>query len=299
LALNPVAAQPLVSEDCGDQNFATLTPTSTTNAAFDQQGPPLNSTDRIVVTAGVAQTLFDQLCFFDASNNESFAPPTPQPWVDVNGSPTPITYTSNSTHALLALYTNGGPTPSPGSFGQTGSIADTSMDTAGNCVAYNLLLDGALTQPATLTLKNNLTATNPYTSANYGVTEVVTIVPLSVSTPSAAIAQGAITTTTVTGSDFKGTGGLTPFASVDANGNGSGPGTCVDNTATVRATVAQVSAINTTTWLQAFTITPAASPTLTGTVTCTFVLADVNTGTNSLLLPGYVVTPTVTVTVNQ
>lgn len=295
LSLNPVMAQLADANDFNECTFVTLTPSSTNNAAYDVEGTYPNNQDRIVVTGGVAQTLADFFCFFDADLSGNYAGNTPQPLVDVNGSASPVTFTSNSQHVLIGIYDAAATSP-PVPAGQTVSMTDTSRLFDGNCIAYDLKLDGNQTQPATLTVSNNLSAINPFTSAAYAFAQVVTIVPLSITATPAPLSQSAGTPTTVTASDYEGTGGLTPFASVGAHGTGSNAGQCLDSGATVRATIAQSGGIDPTTWLQTFTITPAATPTVTTPVTCTFVLGDVNTG--NVDLPGYAVTPTITVTVN-
>jgi hypothetical protein len=293
LSLNPVLASVADNNDCFGQFFGTFTPSSTTNAAFDLVGTDL---DRIVVTAGVPQTIFDYFGFRDAAFQKNYAGNTPQPFVDVNGSATPVTFLSNSQHVLLAVANSSTPPPIPTA--TKAAMADTTLMFDDFYVSLIIKLDGALTQPATVTVSNNLTALNPFTSQSYAASEVDTIVPISVSTPSSSISQGSMTTATVTASDFEGTGGLTPFAAVNSSGQGSGAGDCVDGSSIVRATVTETGAIDTTTWLQSFTITPATTPLVASPVTCTFVLGDVNTGNVNYLTPGYVVTPTVTVTVN-
>lgn len=294
LSLNPVMAYLVDANDFSDCTFETLTPSSTTNAAYDIEGSGPTYQDRIVVTGGVAQTLADFFCFFDADLDENYSGNTPQPLVDVNGSAAPVTFTSNSQHVLVGIYTAGATSP-PVPTSQTVSMPDTSQLFDENCIAYDLKLDGNQTQPATLTVSNNLSAVNPFTSGAYTFAQVITIVPLSITATPVPISQSADQPTTVTAFDYQGTGGLTPFASV-SNGQGSGAGNCLDSGSTVRATVAQTGPIDTTTWQQTFMIVPVPLPNVTSPVTCTFVLGDVNTGITDL--PGYAVTPTITVTVN-
>jgi hypothetical protein len=259
LGLNPVAAQLF---DCGD----IANPNFGTNFVSE-------STSRIVVTAGVVASGQMFIEFEDAADGFVDVDPTPLPFVDVNGSPTPITLNSLSSAVTLAVVPNPVPAATP-PLAQTVSIPNDGFDSSfENCLTIDVNVSANLTAPATISVKNNLTATNPISvTAPYPAKLTYTVVPISVAPATATVAVGAATTATVTGSDFEGTSGM--FATP-----------CVDtaNPSQNDATVSANGQINTDTWQEAFTITP----TMPGT--CTFTLGDSRTG---------VVTTPVTVTVN-
>jgi hypothetical protein len=258
LALNPVAAQ--LFQDCS---------LSTPN--FGEASN--NEVNRLVVTAGVA--VGGQ--FFVGHDDEAFGfldvDPTPLPFVDVNGSPTPITLSASSSDVTLAAVPSPAPAATP-PLAQTASIPNDGFNFFDCALLIDINVSANLTAPATITVKNNLTATSPISArAPYPSTVTYTVIPLSVTPATASVAIGAATTATVTGSDFEGRDGMFP------------PTNCVDtaNPSQVDANVTPNASINSGTWLQAFTITP------TTAGTCTFTLEDDDTD---------VVTTPVTVTVN-
>lgn len=255
---------------------------------------------RVVVTANVTTSGYLSQEFEDPGVAWYDALPTPGPgfspapnaFVDVNGSPTPITYTASSSNITLGLSpevtSTGSPYTyaSPSSFSSSGSIAS-DADYLNDCAFYDVVKVNALPTPApgasppTITFANNLTATapSPFTGGPYPSSMVYTVVPISSSaTGTIDVTMG--NTASVNGWDY------------DATDQGMGAesgfegdtGDCLDttNTSTIDATIA-AGAMNTTTWLQPFTITPVADG------TCTFVLYDIDTG---------VVTQPITVTVS-
>ena len=274
-------------------NCAYGSPNGSTNAEVDET----NGVNRILVTAGLAQNAYFYDCVYDATGKAPYSSasplPSPLPYADVNASPEPITLTSSTQHVLLQLYTpsnypNGGPTPAP-AYAQTVSSANQADLYYNYFLCISMQLDGALTSPATVTQKNNLSAANPFPAANVHSGPVIfTVVPISVSPLTASVSLSGVNTATVTGSDYEGTGGM--GVSGDPSDTNNYLGQCVDGGGIALALVAQSAPMNTTTWLQPFTITGTAPG------TCTFYLFDINgknyhgTGTES---------QAVTVTVNS
>jgi len=235
---------------------------------------------RIVVTGGVAVTGSMATEFCDPAGGYDDYDSTPAPFVDVNGSPTPITLTSNSSGLTLAPIVNNGTAPPTSAYAQTASIANDSYEWYDCVFEIGVKTSASFTAPATIVVNNNLTAINPFTSSNYASAMTYTVVPITVS-PTTATVSASGGTATVTGSDNSATSGMQATSSYAADGDGY----CMDSNSNILATVAQTASINTTNWTQSFQITGNSN----GTGTCTFYLQDVNAGT---------VTQVVTVTVN-
>jgi hypothetical protein len=287
LGIGPVAAQIV---DC--TGYIPTAP-DPSNFADDDNG----SNPRLVITAGVAVSGYISQEFDDPSGAWYDALPTaapgfspvPQNFVDVNGSPEPITFTSSTSNVALGIVTAVGATPS--SYASTGSFT-TDADYLNDCAFYELVKASPLptvapiASPAvpTVTFANNLSATaaSPFTGGPYGTTLVYDVVPIAVSPASLSLSMGG-STGTVTGWDYGATGnGMNAESAYDGT-----QAECLDTTVStqVDAEVAPSGSINGSTWLESFTVTPSA----TNTGTCTFVLYDVDTG---------VVTTPVTVTVS-
>jgi hypothetical protein len=301
LGLNPVAAN---LYDCGalvtNQNFGSdqvknvNNPVSQVQASQPQAS--LNQVlSRIVVTAGVASGGAIGVQFSDAAGGSYDADPIPLPFVDVNGSPEPITFTSASSHVTMVAIPSPGPSSTP-AYSTTGSIPNDGYEWYDCEFLIDVNVDAGLGTPATVTFSNNLSAINLFTGTNYANTLFYEVVPISVSPTTATIAVTGGVTANVTGSDDLASSGMGAESSYQKRG---GPipqpiqaplpikqlsGQCIDSrSGRVDATVASAAPIDATTWQQPFTITPL----LAGT--CTFVLYDSDTG---------VITQPVTVTVN-
>jgi len=255
------------------------------NPSLQNFGDDTTGSPRLVVTAGLAAVGQFGVEFFDAAMGWYFAlpsplpaglVPSPQPFVDVNGSSTPITITSNN--ANITLYALSSPSPAASPFAVTTSMPDNRYYLY-NCIfLIDVNTSAALTAPApgatppTITFANNLTASLPapyVTSApgNYGSTLVYVVAPVAVTPNTANVAVTGSVTATVTGSDYGATSGMGAESAYAAN-----DGNCKDTTTTsqVDATVVGA-AINTTTWQQVFTITPVHAG------TCQFILYDIDT----------------------
>jgi hypothetical protein len=235
---------------------------------------------RIVVQSGIQAGGSIGVEFSDASGGFKDIDTTPLPFVDVNGSPTPITYTAASSNVTLAPIENPSPAASPAAT-TTGSIPNDSYEWADCVFLINVEVAATQATPTTVTFANNLTASNPFTSTNYGSSLIFQVVPISSSSTTATAAVTGNVTANVTGSDFEATNGMGAESAFTLD-----DGNCVDTTTAgqVDATVASSGAINTTTWLQPFTITPVTAG------TCTFSLYDVDTK---------VITAPITVTVGS
>ena len=246
-------------------------------------GPPLATTNfgeaqgeynpgRIVFTAGVASEGLIENEFEDAASpTEGFDDydTTPLPFVDVNGSPTPITITAASSGLSFAPMVNNGTPPPAGAFTTTASIANDSYEWE-DCVfviAVKVAANFSGTS-STVTLNNNLTAPNPFLSPPAAYPQTFTYW-VSALTASAVTGSPAVTGPVlgyVTGTDYKAVNGMDAGSVVGANDE-----RCKDGAGTVDANVIPES-INTTTWQQVFRISPLAAG------TCTFVLYDLDTG---------------------
>ena len=253
-------------------------------SGVDNAGSGYNRASRIVVTAGVASTGSIVPFFYDPSGDCEFYDTTPAPIVDVNGSPTPITLTSNFSGLTLAPIVSNGTAPPASAYVQNASISSEAYFWYDCFISFvGVKASASLASPATIVLSNNLTALNPYLTppSSYAGSWTYTVVPISVSPTTATVSQ-ASGTAMVTGSDYgayHGMGAASSYANEqygDYNCNTSG--------GTTLATVG-AGALNTTNWTQPFTITGSSN----GTGTCTFYLYDKLAGT---------VTQAVTVTVN-
>jgi len=193
IAVNPVASSMF---DCGVQGFGASRVAE--EDAYAQYGayasppaspPPAN---RFVVTPGTPATFEWQPIWLDADGNAPSVAQSPQPFVDVNDAPVPITISSSSTHVSVATFQNGtnGESPPPaGPFAQTISLPDMSYTTNGFFFFIYIAYDGSYptpgATPATITYANNLTAPRPFTSpaATYGFTVAIPIAPVTVVSP--------------------------------------------------------------------------------------------------------------------
>lgn len=256
-------------------------PAGTTNFAEANGG---YSPGRIVFTAGVASEGLIEPEFEDAASpTEGFADydTTPLPFVDVNGSPTPITITASSSGLSFAPMVNNGTPPPAGAFTTTASIANDGYEWL-NCifvVAVKVAANFSGTS-ATVTVNNNLTAPNPFLSPPAAYPQTYTYW-VSAVTASAVTGSPAVTGPVfgyITGTDYQAVNGMDAESVVGARDE-----RCEDGGGTVDANVIPES-ISTTTWQQVFRISPVAAG------TCTFVLYDLDTG---------VPTQTVSVTVGS
>lgn len=272
--------------------FSSMPTSQTDDAAFS---PALagwdGTTDRLTITAGAHSAYFADYVE-DASGNNYDVDPTPLPFVDVNGSPEPITVTSNSSDVEFAALKNPAfPTPAP-SFGLTASAPNDNYLWFNECIVFGVQTTSSFVPPATasVVLSNNLQATSPFSGSIYAAPptpEAITAVPVNVTPTTATVhvsSSNGSTTATVTGSDYGATSGMGAFGSVatptarhqnpDAN-----PGECLDtSTSAEDASVASNGAIDTTSWTQSFTVTAIAAG------TCTFALGDIQSGTISQLV---------------
>jgi hypothetical protein len=280
---------------------------------FGEQAPSnLNaSTDptlptRMLVTGNLAQYAEFVVGINDADgdpsdpNNLPTDPnPTNFPFVDVNGTPQPITVTSTVSGVQFAAIPLPTSTPNPPlssyTYGLVASAANQTYEWFNEELINGAHFDGTLSAPTTVTVSNHLSAANPF-SPNYTPppAQTYTIVPVTASPSAVTVSMTGPTTATITGSDFgASTGGLYAQGSHDSSGFET-PGTdgdCLDaDGSTVRATVAYGS-INTSTWLETFTVTPVSVG------TCTFTIADENTGTLAGY-PGATAAAPITVTIN-
>jgi hypothetical protein len=228
---------------------------------------------RIVVTGGTAASGLISVEFGDIDSGWRDRDTTPAPFVDVNGSPTPITLTSSSSALTVSPIVFNG---TPSTYAQTASIPDDSFEWYECEFFIALKTSASFSSASTLAISNNLTAINPFTSSAQPLTMTYTVVPLTVSSTSVTVAMG--NSTTVTGTD--------PNASdpMDAeSAYQTGDESCNTGGGTPLATISRGS-LNTTNWTQVFTINAGGT-----TGTCTFYIYDTDAGT---------VTLPITVTIN-
>lgn len=261
-------------------------------AAFSQVNAGWDTTDnRMTITAG-SQSVYLAAYLEDADGKSYDVDPTPLPFVDVNGSPEPITVTSNLSAVQVAPLKNPAfPTPAP-SYGLTASAPNDNYIWFNTCLMYGVQTT-AFVPPATatLTLSNNFQATSPFSGSAYATAPpaiTITAVPINVTPTSASVhvsSTNGPTTATVTGSDYGATAGMAAAGSVaTSTGLLQNPdtnlGKCMDTTSTSTedASVTSNGSIDTSTWTQSFTVTGLAAG------TCTFYLADADTGTVSQLV---------------
>ncbi len=162
-----------------------------TNFGIDPSGINDNDQARIVVTAGVAAS-GAIAPVFNPADGDCYDPDTNSaPFVDVNGSPEPITFSAANAPAvsLVPIVNNGTPPPaaaytSSASIPNDGYIWDDCFFLVGVKVASNL------SSPQPLPMSNNLTALNTFLSppSSYANTYTYTVVPLSVSSYSVSVA---------------------------------------------------------------------------------------------------------------
>ncbi|MGD1066466.1 MAG: hypothetical protein ABR975_06580 [Vulcanimicrobiaceae bacterium] len=256
LGLSPVAAQ---WYDCGVQG--------TNGSAVEESRT--GTTARIIVSAGTPATFVMQPEFEDIDGAYSDFDSTPLPFVDVNGSPTPITVNASSTHVGVdPLYNTGfvsGPTPAPTAYTQSTTIPNDGYEWYDCVFLIAGQYDGQTTSPTTIVIDQDLSASPQFTGGLTGASTYETythggpisyiVVPLSVSVTTLSVAVGG--SSTVTGSDF------------DAP-DGMGAGTC-SGTGSANITAGSYAAGSGT---EQFTVT--------GTVqgTCTFTLDDATLGSD-------------------
>jgi hypothetical protein len=242
---------------------------------------------RLVVTAGTATNWAMQPTWADRDETyPGITLPSPEPFVDVNGTPQPETIVSSSSHLTLFAAPNGAPlaspAPSPGPYTQTLSLPDTSFANDSGCFWIYFNYDGSAPAGTTVTLSNNLAATPPWagsiSSPTYGITLVYLLAPVGVVSPStnALSLSFSGTTATVVGTDYGATNGMSAGSSASNYADGN----CYDtlNTSTADATITSGSSISTTTWQQSFTVTATGTPPAMGTTeTCVFSLSDTDT----------------------
>ncbi len=210
--------------------------------------------------------------FQDEDNCEFDSDTTPAPFVDVNGSPTPITLTSNNSALTVAPVINNGTAPPASAYTSSASIPNDGYYREGCFFVVGVNVASTLSSPQTLTLSNNLSAIPPFTATAYTATYTYTVVPISV-TPTSISALTPSGTATVTGNDygaFYGMVGSSSYSNYD-------DGNCDTSGGVPLATVASSSGIGAPNWTQTFTVTGNGSGT-TGQ-TCTFYLSDDEAGT--------------------
>jgi len=234
---------------------------------------------RVVVTQGVAATGTLQMVVFDA-DGDCFFDATPAPFVDVNGSPTPITVTSNSSALTVAPVVANGTSPPASAFTQTASIANDGYMWYGCNFVIPVKTSSSFASASTITLNNNLTALNSFLSpaASYASTMTYTVVPISVSASTATVSQSG--TVYLTATDYGAANGVDGESSYTAGDDEL----CKTGGGTPLAYAYANGSINTSTWQQQIEIDGYGG----GTGTCTFYVFDYAAGT---------VTTPVTVTV--
>jgi len=234
-----------------------------------------NST-RLVVTGGAAANGVIAVEYGDASGCWFNGDTTPAPFVDVNGSPTPISVGSSSTALTVAPIVNNGTAPPASAYTQTNSIPNDGYYWYDCEFLIGIKTSASFASASTITFNNNLTALNPFTSAAYPNTVTYQVVPLTVSSTSVTVAASG--STMVTGTDSNASDPMdaeSAYGAQDENCNTGGG-----------ATLATISpgSLNGTNWTQPFTINAGST-----TGTCTFYIYDTDAGT---------VTLPITVTIN-
>jgi hypothetical protein len=204
VGLNPVVGGFF---DCGSE-------TSNANFGVDDDN------HRIIVTAGVLASGSIQVGALDpAGYGMQFFTPSPlpsgatavQPFVDVNGSATPITVSANSMDVGVAIQPSPN-TVTPAPFQQSLSIAD-DRNLWYNCVwLLDVSVSASLPTPApgvtptaTITFANNLTAALPsgFTGSSYSSSFPYSVVPIY-ALPSVVTVSASGSAATVTGTDYLG-----------------------------------------------------------------------------------------------
>jgi len=265
LTVDPVVA---AYYDCGSSDISGNFQQDGGGSGYESSG----TVARFVVTAGkpATWTYEPEWCDVDEDVPQTIA--SPLPFVDVNGSPEPLTFTSSSSSLTMYAAPGGTSVASPGPYAQTVTMNDSSdTDEYGEMLLY-VSYDGTAPAGTTMTFSNNLAATPPWpgtvSGSTYNLQLVYTLAPVAaspgpVTAPATTISVGAGGTGTVYGSDFGAT-----------NGMNAGDGNCYDTTTTsqVDATVAAGS-MNMTSWIEPFTVTVTGSP----PETCSFTLYDGDT----------------------
>jgi hypothetical protein len=302
LSVNPVI-DAFVDADCGSPIFSN-------NMGVDTNAESGGA--RLVVTAGVASSTFANPAPLDATFDDisavtcagtggNYTGCTGQSFVDVNGSPEPVTISSNSSaFAFYPLpiqqnpfYSSGTPPP-VGSYTAPVSMPDSSYLYFEGCgMSLGISYSGAaIASGTTVTLANNLSATPPTFTGSpapdvspqpgpYTATMVYTVVPLTVSPATSVSAPLTITADnspqSVTGNDpgILNSGTL-EAAHVPANTTirPSSSTTCISSSNVEIASITAGS-YNSTTGNQTFSLDAQAVG------TCSFVLFDQRTGTVS------------------
>jgi hypothetical protein len=240
---------------------------------------------RIVVTTGVAATglIAPLFCNPGPDDNYTDYDTTPAPFVDVNGSPTPITLTSNASSLTLVPIVNNGTAPPASAYAQTASIANDGFVWFDCSFFVGVKTSVSFSGSATIVVNNNLTAINPFFSSpsSYASTMTYTVAAISVSPTAVTVsADGTTTTANVTGTDFGAINGMdaeSAYPNYDYQ--------CESSGGTVLAMIQSNGSINTTTWQQSFKVYGNNN----GTGTCTFFVTDDQAET---------VTQPITVTIN-
>lgn len=268
MGLGPVAGGSFYDCTYSTDGQPAAPPIATANYSVD--GGQSTQPGRIVVTAGVASEGLIEPEFGDAAQPEEGyfdAAPSPAPFVDVNGSPTPITVTGSSSAITFAPMVNNGTPPPAGAFTTTASIPNDGFQWF-DCffvVAVHVATNISGTVNS-VTVNNNLTATSSeFSTPPYPQTFVYPLAALTASVTGAPALTGPIYAQ-ATGTDYEATNGM------DAESVAGAQDEDCKNGGTVDATVAPSGPISPTTWQQSFTITPVAAG------TCTFVLYDTDTG---------------------
>jgi hypothetical protein len=297
MSVNPVAAYVY---DCSfaygfygvPHGFGQPVPYST-NFGIDPSGVNDNDQARIVVTAGVAAA-GAVAPLFNPADGDCYDPDTNSaPFVDVNGSPEPITLSAANASAvsLVPIINNGTPPPAA-AYTSSGSIPNDGYIWNDCFFLVGVKVASSLSTPQTVPVSNNLTALNAFLSppSSYANTYTYTVVPLSVSSYSVSVA--ANTSTTITASDYgAGDSGTDAESAWGANyftiyytGTLDPDESCNDSSGTSLAYAYSNSPFNTTTGQQTIEIDAGST-----TGTCTFYVLDIWSG---------VVTQPITVTIN-
>lgn len=262
----PYGSAPAPAPSSTSQNFGV------DQSGFNGAGSPTTNV-RLVVTQGVAVAGSIQPDFCDPADGFFDYSTTPAPFADVNGSPTPITLTSNVADVTLAPMINNGTAPPTNAFTTTASIPTDAY--YANNLYFVVPVHVAATYPSgatnTIVVKNNLTATNPFTGATvnsvFGGTLVYTVVAIAATPTSLSVFTSA--TQSITGIDQGAASGMGAESSFTAH-----DGACLSSTGATLATVASAGSISTSNWQQPFTITAGAVP-----GSCTFSLYDITAET--------------------
>jgi len=232
-----------------------------------------NPVTRFVVQAGTANRWYLLSAEADADDNAPASFPTTSTLIDVNGSPAPLSFTSNSTDLTLSTYAGSNVSNPPSTPSDTITIPDTSYFGDDGFLYIGVNDDGLAAPGSTITYSNGLTAINPYSGVSQAVTAQYVLAPITVTSgTTATVTQNQ--TTTVTVSDWGATSGLYPVDNLGVVAT-SGSANCYNTNALpngihdVVATITPGALPTGPPWTQSFTVTGANT-----SGPCTFSLVD-------------------------